>query len=223
MSPPYGSPPPQPPTRRAGRIAVIAGAVVAALVIAGLIGGLVLARGGAGGKPSVHATATTAPTATPSPLGTATLGGTLAAFTSKYGAPISSSATSGIYQVTIAGQNVNVLMTLQIGLDQTPHIAAIILAPPSTTSSGWDEATTMTLITDLVPADAQLDQSQSNNTFGITRVFVSPSLAHTFTPSLFTNLTTNATVPPGTLTAICLPSSANSANFSACTFDLGLG
>jgi len=201
--------------------------VVAALVIAGLVAGLVLARGGAGGAsthpPTTHATATTAATATPGVLGSATLGGTLATFSAKYGPPISSSATSGIYQVKIAGQDVAVIMTLQVGADQTPHIAQILLGPPSQNAPGWDQATTTALITDLIPTDAQLDQSQSNNTFGLTRVFVSQSLAHTFTPSLFTNLSTNATVAPGTLTALCLPSTTNSATFNVCTFGLGLG
>ncbi|HUY77083.1 MAG TPA: hypothetical protein VMV29_09955 [Ktedonobacterales bacterium] len=220
---PSGYPPPPPPARRTGRIALIAGGAVAILVILGLVVGLALARGGGvGGNPTANATATTAATATPSAVGTATLGGTIANFSAKYGAPISSSATTGIYQVTIAGQSISALMSLQIGLDQTPRIAQILLSPSDANSTGWDQTTTMTLITDLVPADAQLDQAQSNNTFGLTRVFVSQSLAHTFTPGLFTNLGNNTSVPPGTLTVLCLPSSTSSANFSICTFSLGL-
>jgi|SRR5579862_2975703 len=224
---PYGTGPQQPQQGRNNRLLLIIGvsvAVILALCVGLIFAARTFAGNGTGSNNHPSATATTAPTATPATLSSATLGGTLNGFTAKYGQPIDSSSTTADYEVTLAGIPAAILMTLQIGKDGTLHVATIVLGPQATNSNGWDQTTMLGIVASLIPSDSQLDQNQSNNDFGVTRVFVSQSLAQTFSTSLFTSESTKQAVTPGSLWVLCLPSSNSSTSnpkFDICTFSLG--
>ncbi|MEO7002771.1 MAG: hypothetical protein ABI068_13225, partial [Ktedonobacterales bacterium] len=133
---------------------------------------------------------------------------------------------TALYNLTIQGQRLTILMTLDIGLDQQPHVSTMILTSGDVTASDptkstWTVASATATVQSLLPPDVKSLQDNSSSISPIGRVYQSALLGHTFSKSLFVDLQNNP-VEDGSFSVLCLAASENDTqHVSTCLFALG--
>jgi hypothetical protein len=130
-----------------------------------------------------------------------TLGGTLSAFYARYGTPLTATATTADFQVTLAGVAVALSVETALGSDGGQHVLLIQFGPPAG-APGWRVATAQQVAGQLVPPDAtSMRTAPASN--GPDYVASSALLAATFPPTDFHNGTGTQPVSPGTFDYQC--------------------
>ena len=133
---------------------------------------------------------------------TATLGGTEAAFTAKYGQPTFSNNQIRHYQTTLDGVGVLIVVELSTDGKGSPRAYFLHIVSPDSQVT-WDANTAETIAKLFLPSDAQFTQSLTVPGFGVEQVYTSALLAASFPASDFTDATTNAIVAAGTFYYAC--------------------
>jgi hypothetical protein len=139
-------------------------------------------------------TAATGPTVTPlptKPVNQAIIGGTEAAFTAKYGQPISTGVDSGNNLPTITYKGSKPLGNITIEMDSTHgYVVGVVISAPQ--NAPWFAPTVQDFYPTFAPGDATYDQSQTltdqnNNTVALYALGHSQLLASSLPNGAFTD------------------------------------
>jgi len=159
-------------------------------------------------------TATAQPTMTNTPSGPAKvngpyLGGTESNFEAAFGAPILNTSQTRIYQkyqTTIADTHVVVIATPEPATDGN-RILFLRIAPAdqgaSADQGAWNAATGETMVKRFLPPDSTYQKDKQNQAVGTEHVYLSQLLGASFPASVFTDIDTEAPLPPGTFDYYC--------------------
>jgi hypothetical protein len=151
-------------------------------------------------------TATAQPTMTNTPSGPPKvngpfLGGTESNFQAAFGAPATNVAQSRQYQTTIAGTRVLVIATVGAG-GVTDRMRFLRIAPADQGVT-WDAATGSAMVKRFMPPDSAYQRDKQAPDAGTEHVYLSQLLAASFPASVFTDIDTDAPLPPGTFDYYC--------------------
>lgn len=151
--------------------------------------------------PEATATATATPRG-PHLISGATIGGTQAAFTARYGSP---DVQYGIpaYTTTIGPAAVEIrLSDLTAASDGQPRVDLFTIADPD--GNAWTTATSAAVVAQFFPPDARHVRDDQTPDVGTLHVEQSADLAATFPASAFTNTGQGGGLePPGTFSYTC--------------------
>ena len=197
-------------SRRNQIITIVSAAVLLTLVIVSVSllanrNGETAARGAQATATPVHQATTTAagtpqptatigPTATPlptKPVNQAIIGGTEAAFTAKFGQPISTGVDAGNNLPTVTYKGGKPLANITIELDSTrSYVVGIVISAPQ--NAPWFAPTVQDFYPKFAPDDATYDQSQTltdqnNSTVALYALGHSQLLASSLPNSAFTD------------------------------------
>lgn len=173
-------------------------------------------------SPTIGPTATPLPT---KPVNQAIIGGTEAAFTAKFGKPISTGVDQGNNLPTVTYKGSKPLGDITIELDSTrSYVVGIVLSAPQ--NAPWFAPTVQDFFPSFTPSDAKYDPSQTitdqnSNTVALYTLGHSQILASSLPNSAFTDFQ-NQPVLYGTFTfEIYYLSGTNGSQAYAVSFRLG--
>jgi len=151
-------------------------------------------------------TATAQPTMTNTPSGPAKvngpyLGGTESNFQAAFGAPTLNASQSRHYETTIAGTHVLIVALLGAG-GVTDRMRFLRIAPADQGVT-WTAATGETLVKHFLPPDSKYQKDKQSRDVGTEHVYLSQLLGASFPASVFTDIDTEAPLPPGTFDYYC--------------------
>lgn len=157
------------------------------------------------GSPAATITPQGTPLATDTPapaslVTTATMGGTFDAFDAAYGP----TASADVWNATIAGQQVQFMVTFSYqsdSADGTPRGIIINVVTPSFT--GWDPATSAQIAAAFLPPDARFLGTSPGPTGHTDHNYVSAQLANSLVSSVFTTDDLSRRVTPGSVYWSC--------------------
>lgn len=157
---------------------------------------------GTNSGPSALPTDTPAATNAPAPqaLDGATLGGNWSAFENAYGPE--ADGVQNTWDVTIAGQDVQVFADSMSGTDSQAHVYVVNIEPFD--SATWPTSADASLTQTFLPPDAVHVQDVAANG-GTAHIYRSARLGATFPASVFTSDSGGQEVPVGTLVWQCEP------------------
>jgi len=184
----------QPP---AARIAAIIGA---ALIFVSLVCSACGAATSASNSPTTQPTMTNTPSG-PAKVNGPFLGGTESNFQAAFGAPTANASQSRNYDATIAGTHVLVAALLGAG-GVTDRVRSLRIAPADAGVT-WNASTGETLVKKFMPPDSAYQRDKRAPDAGTEHVYLSQLLAASFPASVFTDIDTDAPLPPGTFDYYC--------------------
>jgi hypothetical protein len=167
---------------------------------------LVCSACGAESSASSGPTATAQPTMTNTPSGPPKvngpyLGGTESNFQAAFGAPTLNASQSRHYETTINGTHVLIVALLGAG-GVTDRMRFLRIAPDDQGVT-WNASTGEAMVKQFLPPDSKYQKDKKSQNVGTEHVYLSQLLAASFPASVFTDIDTDAPLPPGTFDYYC--------------------
>ncbi len=151
-------------------------------------------------SPTAQATITNTPSG-PAKVNGPYLGGTESNFQAAFGAPTLNASQSRHYETTISGTHVLIVALLGAG-GVTDRMRFLRIAPADQGAT-WAAATGVAMVKQFLPPDSRYEKDKKSQDVGTEHVYVSQLLGASFPAGDFTDLDTDAPLPPGTFDYYC--------------------